>query len=73
MAGDVITHAQTIMSNGVLVPPHEIEHPARWYYKLSKIENYYYELCSNGVIFIPNFMKIHSSVSELLYGRNCSV
>jgi hypothetical protein len=31
---DVITHAQTIVSNGVIiVPPHDFAHPSRWYYQ----------------------------------------
>jgi hypothetical protein len=31
MADDIITHAQRIMGNGVLIaPPHEFESPSRW-------------------------------------------
>jgi hypothetical protein len=32
-----MTHAQTIMSNGVIIVPHQdFAHPSHWYYKLQE-------------------------------------
>jgi hypothetical protein len=60
---DVVTHALRIMGNGVLiVPPHEFEHPSRWYYQSLEIKKHRSGLCFNGMISTPNFMKIRSPV-----------
>jgi hypothetical protein len=66
-ADDVIMHAQRTVGNGVLVvPPHDFEHLSRWYYQLYSLKKYCCGLRSNGVISIPNLMKILLSIPEFL-------
>jgi hypothetical protein len=68
MCNDVITYAQVIMGNGVVIlPPHVFDKPLRWYWQLKGIKIYGHGIGTNGVISIPNFMKICPLILELLH------
>jgi hypothetical protein len=59
-------HAQRIMGNGVITPPHDFKQLSRWYYRLNKIKKYAIEVITYGIKSIPNFMKILAGITLLL-------
>jgi hypothetical protein len=42
-------HAQRIMRNGVIIPPHDFKHPSRWYYRVLKQIKYEIAVVTNGI------------------------
>jgi hypothetical protein len=52
----------------IILPPHQSEHPSNWYYRVQEIKKYEFGLASNGIIFMPNLIKIRSAV-PVLYVR----
>jgi hypothetical protein len=61
---DVITHAHTIMGNGVIITPtHDSAHPSRWYYQLLEIREYDFGSASNSTAS-TNFMRIHPAILQ---------
>jgi hypothetical protein len=65
-ADDVITHAQRIVCNILIVPTDDFERPLRWYYQLLEIEKACCGPVSNGTTSVTNFMKIRLAILELL-------
>jgi hypothetical protein len=39
-------------------PPHDLQHPSRWYHQVHEIINYEFGAVSYNIASMPNFMKI---------------
>jgi hypothetical protein len=55
------------MGNDVIVPPHDFEHPSRWYYGVQEIKKYIFGADSSGITPIANFMEIRLTILSLLH------
>jgi hypothetical protein len=55
-------HAQKIMGNGVISPPHDFKLPTRWCCRVDEGINYGIGVVIYGTTSIPNFMNFRPAI-----------
>jgi hypothetical protein len=51
----------------IILLPHDFQHPSPWDYQLYQTRKYDFGVAPNGITSMPNFMRIHPAILELLY------
>jgi hypothetical protein len=57
-------HAQMIMGNGVIIPPHKFKQLSCWYYRLQKVKKYEFAVFTYGIISVRKFINFRPAILQ---------
>jgi hypothetical protein len=58
-------HAQRVMRNEVITPPHDFKQPPCLYYQEKEVKEYEFGVVTYGITSIPNFINFRPAILQL--------